>query len=145
MREITRTALVPYAPAQMYALVADFERYPQFIPWIGGARVLERGEGYVVGRLEMHRGGLKESFTTRVALHPSTRIDMDLIEGPFKTLHGEWTFLPIQDRGTKVTLYMRFELSNALLNVLFAKSFEKNCGELVDAFVRQALAQYGRG
>jgi ribosome-associated toxin RatA of RatAB toxin-antitoxin module len=144
MREISRTALVPYAPAQMYALVADFEHYPQFLPWVSGAHVLERGPDYVVGRLDMHRSGLRESFTTRVTLRPHEQIDLDLVSGPFKTLHGQWTFAGIQDRGTKVTLHMRFEFSNALLNMLLGKTFEKNCGELVDAFVKRARALYDR-
>lgn len=143
MREITRTALVPYSPAQMFALVADFEHYPQFVPWVSGAHVLDRGADYVVGRLEMHRGGLKESFTTRVTLKPTERIDMKLVDGPFKALHGVWTFTPIQDRGTKVSLDMRFEFANALLSMLLSKSFEKNCGQLVDAFVQQARTLYG--
>ncbi len=143
MREIRRTALVPYSPEQMYALVADFEHYPRFVPWVSGAHVLERGVDYVIGRLEMQRGGLKESFTTRVTLDPSERIEMGLVDGPFKTLDGIWTFAPIHDRGTKVSLHMRFEFANAVLSMLLSKSFERNCGQLVDAFVRQARAQYG--
>jgi ribosome-associated toxin RatA of RatAB toxin-antitoxin module len=143
MREITRTALVPYSPQQMFALVEDFERYPQFVPWVSGARILEQGEGFVVGQLEMHRAGLRERFSTRVTLTPPERIEMDLVEGPFKTLHGVWTFTSIQDRGTKVSLHMQFEFNHALANLLLSKTFEKNCNQLVDAFVQRARAMYG--
>lgn len=142
MREITRTALVPYSPEQMFALVVDFEHYPQFVPWVNRAQILERGEGYVIGRLEMQRAGLHEHLTTRVMLTPPERIEMSLVDGPFKTLHGLWSFTPIQDRGTKVGLHMQFEFANALANLLLGKTFEKNCSQLVDAFVQRARALY---
>lgn len=144
MREIARTALVPYSPEQMFALVEDVERYPQFVPWVAGAQILERGAGYVIGQLEMHRSGLRERFSTRVTFMPPERIEMDLVEGPFKMLHGVWSFTPIQDRGTKVSLNMQFEFNHALANLLLSKTFEKNCGQLVDAFVQRARALYER-
>jgi ribosome-associated toxin RatA of RatAB toxin-antitoxin module len=144
MREVTRTALVPYTPQQMYALVDDIERYPQFVPWVSRAQVLERGSDYVVGRLEMQRAGLHEHFTTRNTLLPPERIDLALVEGPFKALQGVWLFAPIQDRGTKITLQMRFEFAHAVTNLLLSKTFEKNCSQLVDAFVNRARTVYER-
>ena len=142
MREIARTALVPYSPQQMFDLVEDFERYPQFVPWVASAQILERGDGYVVGQLEMQRSGLRERFATRVSFTPPERIEMSLVEGPFKTLYGLWSFTPIQDRGTKVSLKMQFEFSHALASLLLSKTFEKNCSQLVDAFVQRARALY---
>lgn len=142
MREITRTALVPYTPQQMYALVEDIERYPQFVPWISRAQVLERGPDFLVGRLEMQRAGLHERFTTRNSLQPPERIVLDLVDGPFNTLQGLWSFVPILDRGTKISLEMRFEFAHALTSLLLSKTFEKNCSQLVDAFVARARALY---
>ena len=143
MREVTKSALVPYTPAQMFALVNDIERYPQFVPWVDGARELERTQDFVVGRLEMHRAGLRERFTTRNTLVPPHEIHMALVEGPFRALEGRWSFDAIGERGTRVGLWMRFEFSNAMLSLLLSRSFEKNCGELVDAFVARARAVYG--
>lgn len=142
MREFARSALVPYTPAQMFALVADLERYPQFVPWVTKAEVLERGEDYVVGRLEMHRSGAREAFTTRNSMQAPHRIDMQLVEGPFKVLAGVWTFEDIAGRGCKVSLEMRFEFSNPMLGLLLSRSFEKSCSELVDAFVARAREAY---
>ena len=88
MREVKRSALVPFTPAQMFALVADIERYPQFVPWVARAQVLERTDTTVVGRLEMNRAGLRETFTTRNDLKPPQRMDLHLVEGPFKMLEG---------------------------------------------------------
>jgi len=142
MREITKSALVPYSPSQMFALVDDIERYPEFVPWVDGARQIERTADQVIGRLEMHRSGVRERFTTRNILKPPNEIELTLVDGPFKTLEGRWSFEPIGDRGTKVGLWMRFEFANPLLSMLLSRSFEKNCGELVNSFVARARAVY---
>lgn len=143
MRETTSSALVPYTVEQMFALVEDFERYSQFVPWIVSARLVERGADILVGRLEMHRGPLHETFTAQAALARPHEITLRLVEGTFRTFEGRWTFAPLGERGCKVTLMMRFELMNPLLDLLLARSLEKSCGELVDAFVHRARALYG--
>jgi ribosome-associated toxin RatA of RatAB toxin-antitoxin module len=144
MREVKRSALVPYTAQQMFALVEDIERYPQFLPWVSAAQLLERSPSAVVGRLEMQRGGMRESVTTRNVLTAPKQITLSLVSGPFKTLDGRWTFEPIgEDRGTRVSLTIRFEFANAMLNLLLSRSFEKSCSELVDAFVARARSMYG--
>ena len=92
MKEVTRSALVPYAPEQMFALVQDIESYPQFLPWVSSAKLLERGANQVVGQLEMHRAGRRELVTTRNTLTPPREITLALVTGPFRTLEGRWTF-----------------------------------------------------
>jgi ribosome-associated toxin RatA of RatAB toxin-antitoxin module len=143
MREVSRSALVPYTPEQMFALVEDVESYPQFLPWVSAAELIERSPQQVVGRLHMHRGGMRETVTTRNVLTPPREITLNLVAGPFKTLEGRWSFEPIGARGTNVGLTIRFELANSMLNLLFARAFEKNCSQLVDAFVARARALYG--
>ncbi len=148
MREVKRSALVPYTPAQMFALVEDFERYPEFLPWASGARLLSREGNEMVGRLELERMGIREYFTTRNVLQAPHQMDMQLVEGPFRTLQGSWRFTEIRDaegqpRGTRVELDIRFEFRNAMLELLMGKSFEGSCGSLVDAFTRRARAMYG--
>jgi ribosome-associated toxin RatA of RatAB toxin-antitoxin module len=144
MKEVKRSALVPYTPEQMFALVEDIERYPQFLPWVSAAKLLERGPSHVVGRLEMHRAGMREIITTRNVLTAHREITLALVSGPFKTLDGRWTFEPIgADRGTRVSLSIRFEFANPMLNLLLSRTFEKSCNEMVDAFVARARAVYG--
>lgn len=144
MKEVKRSALVPYTPEQMFALVEDIERYPQFLPWVSAAQLLERTPGEVVGRLEMHRAGMREVITTRNVLTPHREITLALVAGPFRTLEGRWTFEPIgEDRGTRVGLSIRFEFANPMFNLLLSRTFEKSCNELVDAFVTRARAVYG--
>ena len=134
---------MPYTAAQMFALVEDIERYPQFLPWVSAAQVLERGPEQIVGRLEMHKSGVTEKFTTRNLLKPPTEITLNLVDGPFKTLAGRWTFDAIADRGVKVGFTVMFEFANPMLSLLLSRSFEKNCGQLIDAFVTRARAVYG--
>lgn len=142
MRQVDRSALVPYTPAQMFALVEDIERYPEFVPWVARARLVRRTEDEIIGELEMVRAGIREKFTTRTVLHPTTHMDLQLVDGPFKLLEGRWTFQPIADRGTKIGLSIRFEFANAMLSLLMSKSFEKSCAQLVDAFVARARSVY---
>ena len=87
---------------------------------------------------------MRELVTTRNTLTPPREITLALVAGPFKTLDGRWTFQPIgADRGTRIELTIRFEFANPMLNLLLARSFEKSCNELVDAFVARARAVYG--
>lgn len=143
MRKVERSALVPYTPAQMFALVEDIERYPQFVPWVASARLVERTATEVIGQLEMERSGFREKFTTRNLLEPPYRMGLKLVDGPFKVLEGRWSFDPLGDRGTKIGLAIQFEFSNPMLSLMLSKTFEKSCAQLVDAFVARAKQVYG--
>jgi len=147
MREISRSALVPYSDAQMFALVADIEAYPQFLPWCSDAAIIERDAQSVTASLELVKAGVHERFTTRNLLSPPQRMHMQLVSGPFKTLDGIWVFTPIQDRGedkgARIDLTMRFEFANPVLGLLLSRSFEASCNSLVDAFTQRARAVYG--
>jgi ribosome-associated toxin RatA of RatAB toxin-antitoxin module len=149
MREVKRTALVPYTPVQIFALVDDFERYPEFLPGVVAARLLERQASELVGSLTIERGGVRESFTTRNLLRPPEQMDMKLVDGPFRLLEGYWRFTSIKDEvgkecGTRIELNIRFEFKNPLTSLLFSKIFESTCASLVDAFAKRARDIYGK-
>lgn len=144
MREVTRSALVPYSAEQMFALVEDIERYPEFVPWISAAEKLQSTPDQVTGRLEMQRAGVRETFTTRNFLKRPSEMLMTLVDGPFKTFEGRWSFTPLGDKGVKVGLTIRFEFANAMLGMLLSRTFEKNCSEMIDAFAARARAVYGK-
>jgi ribosome-associated toxin RatA of RatAB toxin-antitoxin module len=143
MRQVEKSVLVPYTQAQMFALVADLASYPAFVPWVSQARVIEQAADYIIGQLEMHRAGVRETFTTRNSMRAPSEIHMELVEGPFKTLSGLWTFEDIAGRGSQVKLRMRFEFANPMVALLLSRSFEKSCIELIDAFVSRAREVYG--
>jgi len=138
IREIRRSALVTFSPEQMFDLVIDVERYPQFLPWVTGAELHQRSDHDLLASMEMSRGGVRERFTTRNEFDRPAYMTMQLVEGPFRLLAGRWTFTPIGGAGTRIELEMRFEFANPVVAMLFGKSFEQSCGQLIDAFIARA-------
>ncbi|MGH8141274.1 MAG: type II toxin-antitoxin system RatA family toxin [Steroidobacteraceae bacterium] len=140
---MTRSALVTRPPALLYQLVRDVERYPEFVPGCTSAQVLERGEGEMVARLAVRRGPLRTEFTTRNQLDPGRGVHMQLVEGPFRILEGQWSFTPIASNGCRIQLSLRFQFSNALKSALFDPLFEETAASLVRAFVVRAQSMPG--
>jgi len=138
IREIKRSALVTFSPEQMFDLVIDVERYPQFLPWVAGAELHERTDHDLLASMEMQRSGVRERFTTRNEFLRPSFMTMQLVRGPFRLLEGRWSFTPIGEAGTRIELGMRFEFANPVISMLFGKSFEQSCGQLIDAFIGRA-------
>lgn len=141
MREIRRSALVPVPAQRMFALINDVERYPEFVPGCQAASVLERAPGMQRARLTVGSGALRTSFVTRNQLVPDSSVRMDLEEGPFRSLVGEWTLEPLPaggDSGCSVQLVLRFELQRGLAGLAMGPLIERMAGSLVDAFVARA-------
>jgi ribosome-associated toxin RatA of RatAB toxin-antitoxin module len=141
MREVKRSALVNKPPAVLFELINDIESYPQFLPWCTHARVQSRSEREIVATVGVKRGPLQAEFTTRNELEPDRRILMHLVNGPFRTLEGEWLLTPIGDEGCRVELTMNFAFKNALSAMLFEQKFAETATSLVDAFVARARSQ----
>ncbi len=142
MARIQRSATVPYSPEQMFALVNDIESYPQFLPWCRSARVLGRGDDWIRARLEMAKGALHRSFTTRNTLEHPHRIRIRLEDGPFRKLEGDWHFDPAGD-GCRVSLDLEFEFAGRMLSAVAGPVFSQIAASLVDAFRRRAEQLYG--
>jgi ribosome-associated toxin RatA of RatAB toxin-antitoxin module len=143
IHEVKRTALVTYTPEQMFDLVVDVERYCEFLPWVKGAQVHERSERELRASIIMERAGVRQTFMTRNVMERPDWMSLTLVEGPFRTLEGLWTFTPIGAEGTRVALDMKFEFANALASMLFGRAFEHSIGQLIDAFVARAKTSYG--
>ncbi|HEB66561.1 MAG TPA: type II toxin-antitoxin system RatA family toxin [Gammaproteobacteria bacterium] len=143
MTEVRTSALVPYSVDQMYALVADFERYPEFLPWCGAAELLRREGELVEARLAIDYHGLHKAFTTRNRLIAGERIEMGLLEGPFRSLQGVWLFQPLGEAGSRVSMEMDFEFASRLLTMTVGPIFNRIAGSLVDAFIERARNVYG--
>ena len=143
MREIMRSALVGHSAERLYELINDVERYPEFLPWCVRAAVESRTEEQVVATLAISRGPLRTEFTTRNELVPGREVRMHLERGPFDTLAGSWSLVPIGAAGCRVTLTLRFEFSNRITAALFEPIFEQTAASLVDAFVARAKSVYG--
>ena len=143
MKKITRSALLPYSAEQMYRLVNDVEAYPEFLPWCGGAQVIEQGESFMVASVTIAKAGIQQTFVTRNHLVPNQRIEMQLIEGPFQSLLGEWEFKALDEQACKVLLDISFEMKSGLLSKAIGAVFEQIASTLVEAFCQRAKQVYG--
>ena len=144
MPTVNRSALVRHSPQAMFDLVNDFERYPEFLPGCRRARLLEYDENHLIGELTLGKAGVEQSFTTRNDLYEPERIELSLVNGPFKHLRGRWQFTPVGKEACKVSLEMSFEFSNRLLGMAFGKLFSQMAKQQVEAFTRRADIVYGR-
>lgn len=142
MKKIHKTALVQYQASQMYALVDDINAYAEFLPWCSKSTVLKRESDSVDASLEINYGKLHKAFTTRNFNSPHETIEMTLLDGPFKHLHGRWSFISLGQDGTKVELALEFEFANRLLDMTVGPVFSHIANTLVDAFTKRAQEVY---
>lgn len=138
MSSVSRSAIVPYSAAQMYALVNDIESYPEFVPWCSKSTSKSISENQKEAALYFSRGAVKTSFTTRNTLLINESIDLDLVDGPFSQLHGSWKFIDIDGDGSRVQLDLDFELSSRMLKIALESFFNQICDRLVTSFVQRA-------
>jgi len=144
MTSISKSALVPYTPAQMFALVDDIEAYPAFLPWCRGARVLSRTDDEVKATIELSKGGVEKAFTTCNRNQKDKMIEMRLVEGPFKHLEGFWRFDALGDEGCKVSFDLEFEFASRMLGMVVGPVFSQIANSLVDSFHKRAVEVYGK-
>ncbi|MCO4785567.1 type II toxin-antitoxin system RatA family toxin [Marinomonas atlantica] len=142
MSHIQKFAHVNYSQKQMYDLVNDFEQYPEFLPGCMGARTITRTDREIVATLEVGKGPVRQSFTTRNVLTEPSLVEMSLVEGPFKRLQGEWTFEPLSETTCKIALSIDFELKG-MLKFAFGGVFGQVANAMVEAFSERAKVVYG--
>ena len=138
--QITKSKKLPFSPEQMFELVADVEKYPEFLPWCGGAVLRKRDEQEIIGTLTLAKGGLRKSFTTRNRCHYPERMDISMIEGPFKSLNGHWEFRSIEE-GCEVSCRLQFEIP-FILQPILGSVLEYMANTMVDSFARRAYSIY---
>lgn len=142
--QISRSALVPYRAEQMYALVHDVARYPEFLSWCEAAEVHEADAGEQLATLTVALGGIRQAFSTRNRLTPGRALHMQLVDGPFRALSGAWTFQGIARLGSRVSLELGFEIRASLVSSAFSRGFAGIADRMVRDFCRRADALYGQ-
>ena len=143
MIEIRRSALVKYSPAQMFDLVNEVEAYPKRFPWCASAEILENENNVLVARLDLKFAGFHQSFTTRNTVDPPKRLQMDLVDGPFRSLEGVWDFIALGDAGCKVAFALDFDYAGRLGGSSLKLGFQGLAGRMVSDFCREAERVYG--
>jgi len=139
---INRSALVMHSSERMSALVKDVASYPQFLPWCSSATILDESNEFMLANIEVKKGAVKQSFTTRNDLSVDGRILMNLVEGPFSHLKGVWDFIHLQENACKVELTLDFKLKRNLAKVAFEAVFNQAANSMVDAFCERANQVY---
>lgn len=130
--------LLPYAPEILYAIVADVERYPEFLPWVLNADVLERTEHGFLADLTVGYKLFQETYRSEVILTPHERIDIRYIKGPFKHLHNHWIFSAAPSDSTDLNFFIDFDFQSMLFQGLIQTVFTDAVTKIVSAFEERA-------
>lgn len=143
MHRHNETRHLPYSPTQMFDLVADVARYPEFLPWISAIRVRSDSDTEMVADMIVGFKGIKESFTSRVHKHRPDHVRVDYLDGPLKHLHNEWAFRDDGQGGVLVDFEVEFAFKNRLFEMLAGQMFDKALRKMIAAFETRADELYG--
>lgn len=139
------TRILPYTPKQMFDLVADIKRYPEFLPWCSAARIIRDDGETVIAELSIGYKMIHERFTSRVSLdHKNKVIQVSYISGPLKALRNEWRFSSEKKKQCKVDFFVQFEFSNPLFTGLMNMFFDVAFRQMVGAFEKRAAEIYSK-
>lgn len=134
---------LPYTPEQMFDLVADVARYPDFLPWVSAIRVRSNSETQMVADMIVGFKGLRETFTSRVDKERPGHIRVDYLEGPLKHLHNDWKFQPDGKGGCLVDFCVDFAFKNRVFEMLAGQVFDRALRKMINAFEERAARLYG--
>lgn len=136
--EVRRSALVAHPAPRLFAIIEAAEDYPAFLPWCGGATILERDERVVAARIQIAWRGVRFSFVTRNPKRAPEWMAIGLEEGPFRRFEGQWNLTPLTDWGCRVEFTLSYEMNSAILSALAGPVFDHAVNTLVDAFIERA-------
>lgn len=146
MKSVHKSVLIWYGAQEMFQLVIDVPRYPEFLPWCDHARVLSETESGMTAEVGIAFKGVKQSFVTRNEHVAGREVRLHLVSGPFSNLEGDWRFTPVgegEQRACRVDLKLNYGFSSRLLATVVGPVFDRIAANLVDAFVKRAEQVYG--
>lgn len=143
MTVVQKSALVKFSAQQMFDLVNDIEAYPKFLPWCGGSRIIKREDDFVEAELVISKGGFNKSFSTRNKIDKGRSMTISLVNGPFSHMEGMWSFTPLREDASKISLDLEFEMSGKLASLAFGAVFNQICNTMVSSFTARAKEIYG--
>lgn len=143
MPKFTDQKVLPYSPEQMFSLVADVERYPEFLPWLVDVKVTDSSPEELTAVSKIGYKYFRESYTSKVTMDRPTRIDVQATRGPFKKLDTTWTFTELDDQNITVDFFIDFEFDSPILSSLMTTVFEDAAHQMIAAFEVRAHELYG--
>lgn len=145
MPKHSETRQLPYTPEQMFDMVADVARYPEFLPWVSAIRVRLNSDTEMVADMIVGFKGLRETFTSKVGKLRPERIHVDYVDGPLKFLHNDWSFRPDGQGGCLVDFTVDFAFKNRVFEMLAGQVFDRALRKMIGAFEARAAALYASG
>lgn len=148
MKSVEKSVLIWHSAEQMFDLVTDVARYPEFLPWCNHAAVLSQTDTGMTAEVGIAFKGVKQSFVTRNEHVPGREVSLQLVKGPFSRLQGRWRFTPVGDGSQpacRIELSLNYGFSNSLLAAVVGPVFERIANSLVDAFIKRADQVHGVG
>ena len=143
MPGIRETRRLPYSAEQMFDLVADVARYPEFLPWVIATRVKSDNETEMVADMLVGFKALREKFTSRVLKARPNRLEVIYIDGPMRDLDNVWHFRPLPEGGCEIDFSVEFSFKNKMFEMLAGQYFDRAFRKLVTAFETRADELYG--
>ena len=143
MHRISKSAIVPYTPQQMFELVNNINDYSQFLNWCDSSAILNQSDNQITASVEINKGGIKQTFSTLNTLTPYKSIAMELVDGPFDVLSGEWRFEALGDNAAKIHLDLQFKFKSMLIDMALSPVFKNIANSQLDSFVERAKYIYG--
>jgi ribosome-associated toxin RatA of RatAB toxin-antitoxin module len=143
MPQIHRSALVPFSAEKMFQLVNDVESYPDFLPGCSGSKILSQSEVNMTASVDVSKAGIKKTFITKNQWDNHQKIEMILVDGPFRRLTGGWHFIVLDTDACKIEFHLDFEFNSTLVELAFGQVFKELTGNMVGAFTERAKEVYG--
>jgi ribosome-associated toxin RatA of RatAB toxin-antitoxin module len=142
MHRISKSAIVPYTPQQMFELVNNIDDYSQFLNWCDSSSILNQSDDQITASVEINKGGIKQAFSTLNTLTPYKSISMELVDGPFDELSGEWRFEPLGENAAKIHLDLQFKFKSMLIDMALSPVFKNIANSQLDSFIARAKYIY---
>ena len=127
----------------MFELVNNINDYSQFLNWCDSSSILYQSDNQITASVEINKGGIKQTFSTLNTLTPYKSIAMELVDGPFDELSGEWRFEPLGDNAAKIHLDLQFKFKSMLIDMTLSPVFKNIANSQLDSFVERAKYIYG--
>ena len=143
MALVNKSVLVAHSAQQMFDLVDQVQYYPEFLPWCSGSQIKVRQDNRMIATINIDYMHIKQHFTTENVNEPPYLIKMQLLDGPFKQLDGEWRFKPLSEAACKIEFMLHYEFSSKLLDSVLGPVFSYIANSFVEAFIQRAEQVYG--
>lgn len=138
MAQVRKTVIINHSAGDMYLLVDDVLKYPEFLPWCGGVDLIQQDAQSTIATLHIAYHGLHQKFTTENTKTFPSSMKIQLKDGPFKHLDGIWQFLALNEEACKIEFSLNYEFSNHFLEKIIAPVFNHIASTFVDEFVARA-------